>query len=82
MLIFLSFLKVFIQIRGTKGKLSNQHLTNRSHPDAIAALNGEESPFKFAPGSTENFTIKGPDVAELIALEVEVLIYLILACQF
>ncbi len=38
----------------------------------MAALSGERSVFKFAPGTTENFTIRGPDVGDLVAVEVEV----------
>eukprot|EP00795_Rhopilema_esculentum_P013094 gene13095-3880_t len=63
--------RVFVQIRGTKGKLSKQHLTNKAHADAVAVLHGENSVFKFAPGTTENFAIRGPDVSDLVALEIE-----------
>ena len=66
-------MQVFVQIRGTKGKLSKQHLTNKAHADAVAVLHGENSVFKFAPGTTENFAIRGPDVSDLVALEIEVI---------
>ena len=61
-----------MQLRGTKGKLSKQQLTRKAHEDGLAALSSNPSPFKFLPGSTENFNIRAPDIGDLIALEVEV----------
>ena len=59
-------------MRGTKGKLTKQHLTKKAHEDGVAALNGEHSVFRFSPGSTENFSVRGTDIGELVAIEVEV----------
>ena len=70
---FSLFHQVFLQMRGTKGKLAKQHLSKNALEDSVAALNGEHSVFRFSPGSTENFSVRGTDIGELVAIEVEVL---------
>eukprot|EP00794_Sanderia_malayensis_P016965 gene16965-18674_t len=63
--------RVFIQLRGTKGKLPKQQLITATSEDDIRSISDNRSAFKFAPGTTENFTIKGLDIGNLVALEVE-----------
>ena len=63
--------EVFAEFRGTTGKFTRQ-LTHQMDPAVPSAFIATLPPFQFHSGSTEHFTIRGPDVGELIQLIIQV----------
>lgn len=62
--------KVFAEFRGTKGKFTRQ-LTHQMDSAVPSAFIATLPPFQFHSGSTETFTVKGPDIGDLIQLIIQ-----------
>lgn len=62
--------KVFAEFRGAYGKFRKQ-LTHQLEGNVPSAYIATLPPFMFSPGSKETFSIRGPDVGDLLQLTVE-----------
>lgn len=59
---------VYVQIRGTKGKIAKQQLVKK---DESEEMNITDIGFTFKKGSRESFSIRSPDIGQVIALDIE-----------
>ncbi|KAM3939741.1 lipoxygenase homology domain-containing protein 1 [Leptodactylus fuscus] len=56
--------RVYIQMKGTKGKLNKTQLYKKSGPD-------KDAEFKFTKGSTQTFKVYGPDIGDIKNITLE-----------
>lgn len=63
--------RVFVQLRGTKGKITKQQLTKKPDEDDVNMDVEAPGAFMFKKASSESFSIRSPDIGDLIALEIE-----------
>ena len=64
--------QVFIQLRGTNGKLTKQHLVKKVDDEEEESMDSDQRKFIFKPGSTEHFILRSPDIGELMSVDIEV----------
>eukprot|EP00111_Clytia_hemisphaerica_P004632 TCONS_00013294-protein len=60
---------VFINLRGTLGRINKQHLMKELDADAMEI--DDDETFQFKRATSERFTVSGVDIGDLISVEIE-----------
>ena len=65
---FKIYFQVFVNLRGTLGRINKQHLMKEIDEDYMET----DEIFQFKRATSERFTISGVDIGDLISVEIEV----------